>query len=184
MRLLVSTDVNHEPVQHGVAQNCILLRMRTIADAAMFKLFDRQLIPLGAHLAHSHVMSSPSTQPIARPRRPAPRTNGASDSKPSDAQSPPPPYQIAPEVLDGIIPLHKRNLSVCSVSSNVDPSVALTAQMLGLDLDTSRGQEQDRELDENYIRDKSKEELEKLLLKAEAVIRARERGEGCATNTP
>jgi hypothetical protein len=134
-------------------------------------------------------MSAPSTQPIARPRPPAQlrrSTNSAitSDTKPSDARSPPPPYQIAPEILDGIVPLHKRNLSVCSVSSNVDPSVALTAQMLGLDLDASPGQEQDRELDENYIRDKSKEELEKLLLKAEAVIRARERGEGCAANTP
>lgn len=129
-------------------------------------------------------MSAPSTQPIARPRPPAQlrrSLNGANDRKNSDSQSPPPPYQVGPDIL---APLHKRNLSVCSVSSTVDASVALTAQMLGLDLDAQAKQEQDRELDEEYIREKSRDELEKLLLKAEAVIRARERGTQGLTNTP
>lgn len=66
----------------------------------------------------------------------------------------------------------------------MDASVAATAQLLGLELssrapdaaDSSVGAEREREKDEAYVREKSREELEKLLLKAEAVIRARERG--------
>ena len=66
----------------------------------------------------------------------------------------------------------------------MDSSVAATAQLLGLEL-SSRAQEtpvddaeteRERQKDEAYVREKSREELEKLLLKAEAVIRARERG--------
>ncbi|PVG03544.1 hypothetical protein CPB86DRAFT_869463 [Serendipita vermifera] len=120
-------------------------------------------------------MLSTNTQPNTRPRPPAQlrrSQNSALGSK--DAQSPPPPpYEISSDVANDATPLHKRHLSVCSVSSNVDPSVIATAQMLGLNLEGAA--DQDRLLDEEYIRDKSKEELEKLLLKAEAVIRARER---------
>jgi hypothetical protein len=122
-------------------------------------------------------MLSTPTQPNTRPKPPAQlrrSQNSALGSK--GAQSPPPPpYEISPDVPDDVTPLHRRHLSVCSVSSNVDPSVVATAQMLGLNLEGAGAE--DRLLDEEYIRDKSKEELEKLLLKAEAVIRARERGE-------
>jgi len=66
----------------------------------------------------------------------------------------------------------------------MDSSVAATAQLLGLEL-SSRAPgaaedgvdaERERQKDEAYVREKSREELERLLLKAEAVIRARERG--------
>jgi hypothetical protein len=46
--------------------------------------------------------------------------------------------------------------------------------MLGLELESPGDQE--RMVNEEYIKNKSREELEKLLFKAEAVIRARERG--------
>ncbi|KAG8755035.1 hypothetical protein FRC14_004410 [Serendipita sp. 396] len=114
----------------------------------------------------------------ARPRPPAHlkrSVNTANNSDPNNAQSPPPPYQVAPEILDGVVPLHRRNLSVCSVSSNVDASVAAAAAMLGLEVADSPV-DQGRGITEEYIREKSREELEKLLFKAEAVIRARERG--------
>ncbi|CAG8743411.1 15691_t:CDS:1 [Acaulospora colombiana] len=122
-------------------------------------------------------MLSTNTPPNARPRPPAQlRRSQNSALRSKDAQSPPPPpYEISSVVPDDVTPLHRRHLSVCSVSSTVDPSVIATAQMLGLNLEGAA--DQDRLLDEEYIRDKSKEELEKLLLKAEAVIRARERGE-------
>lgn len=128
-------------------------------------------------------MSDPTTQPIVRPKPPAQLRRSTNAVKPvnaekgKDSQSPPPPYQITSESLDNIVPLHRRNLSMCSVSSNVDPSLTLTAQMLGVDLDASTDREYNKDLDEEYIRNKSKEELEKLLLKAESVIRAREKGQ-------
>ena len=126
-------------------------------------------------------MLSSSSPSISRPRPPARlrKTSNVTntDSKASETTPPPPPYQIAPEILNGAVPLHKRNLSLCSVSGNVDASVAATAQMLGLELDiASPDNELDRAQTEQYLRDKSKEELEKLLIKAEAVIRARENG--------
>ncbi|KAG8831993.1 hypothetical protein FRC18_005652 [Serendipita sp. 400] len=120
----------------------------------------------------------------ARPRPPAHlkrSVNTANNSDPNNAQSPPPPYQVAPEILDGVVPLHRRNLSVCSVSSNVDASVAAAAAMLGLEVADSLV-DQGRGITEEYIREKSREELEKLLFKAEAVIRARERELGVAAN--
>jgi len=66
----------------------------------------------------------------------------------------------------------------------MDASVAATAHLLGLDLpsrtpdaaEDGADSEMTREKDEAYVREKSREELERLLLKAEAVIRARERG--------
>lgn len=137
----------------------------------------------------------PGTQGATRPKPPSVlrrslgNTNTTSTTK--DIHSPPPPYQISPDSLNSVAPaghpgLHKRNLSVCSVSStsNMDASVTATAQLLGLELasrtpDPAEGSvdaEKERERDEAYVREKSREELEKLLLKAEAVIRARERG--------
>jgi len=46
---------------------------------------------------------------------------------------------------------------------------------LGIDFDGQR--EGDRTITEEYVSERSRDELTKLLLKAEAVIRARERGE-------
>ena len=90
--------------------------------------------------------------------------------KTSDA--PPPPYET-PEI-DLAFPPHKRTLSVTSVSSNVGSPVTATAQLLGIDIDGQH--ERDRSITEEFVSDRSRDELTKLLLKAEAVIRARERG--------
>lgn len=64
-------------------------------------------------------------------------------------------------------------MSMASVNSNVGSPVIATAHLLGIDLESSK----EGMLSEEQIQEKSKEELERLLLKAEAVIRARERGE-------
>ena len=61
----------------------------------------------------------------------------------------------------------------------MDASVVATAQLLGLELASRSPEAADDgagERDEAYVKEKSRDELEKLLLKAEAVIRARERG--------
>lgn len=141
--------------------------------------FNHLLSPASAMLSSSGPSIS-RPRPPARPRKSLNTTNN--DNKVSETPSPPPPpYQIAPEILNGAVPLHKRNLSLCSVSGNVDASVAATAQMLGLELDAvNPDNEIDRAQTEQYLRDKSKEELEKLLIKAEAVIRARENELGVA----
>lgn len=89
--------------------------------------------------------------------------------KPSD--TPPPPYET-PE-LDLAFP-HKRTISHTDVSSNVASPVTATAQLLGIDLDGQR--EGDRTITEEFVSESSRDELTRLLLKAEAVIRARERG--------
>lgn len=121
--------------------------------------------------------------------------NPRTDNSNKASHSPPPPYQNTPpgDSLDsaGLPGIHRRNLSVCSVSStaNMDVSVTATAQLLGLELasrspggvvDEGVDAEEQREKDEAYVREKSREELERLLLKAEAVIRARERELGIA----
>lgn len=114
----------------------------------------------------------PSTLPPPLPLRPvAPgRLQRSATEKGSDA--PPPPYET-PEIS---LPVpHERTMSVTSVSSNVGSPVTATAQLLGIDLDGQR--ELDKTISEEYISERSRDELMKLLLKAEAVIRARERGQ-------
>jgi hypothetical protein len=104
-----------------------------------------------------------------RPAAPG-RLRRSLTEKSSDA--PPPPYET-PETSLGVP--HKRTISTTSASSNVGSPVTATAQLLGIDLDGQR--EWDKTITEEYISEHSRDELTKLLLKAEAVIRARERGE-------
>ena len=94
--------------------------------------------------------------------------------KTSDAL--PPPYETPESNL--AFP-HKRTISLTSLSSTVSSPVTATAQLLGIDLDGQR--EGDRTITEEYVSERSRDELTKLLLKAEAVIRARERGESLPT---
>jgi len=115
----------------------------------------------------AHTMSEqfPST---LRPVAPG-RLRRSVTEKTSDA--PPPPYET-PET--NLAFPHERTISLTSVSSNVGSPVTATAQLLGIDLDGQ--QERDRSFTEEYVSERSRDELTKLLLKAEAVIRARERG--------
>lgn len=87
------------------------------------------------------------------------------------SDTPPPPYETPDSNLDFS---RNRTISLTDISSNVASPVTATAQLLGIDLDGQR--EGDRAITEDHVSDRSRDELTKLLLKAEAVIRARERG--------
>lgn len=97
--------------------------------------------------------------------------------KTSDA--PPPPYETPETNL--AFPPHERTLSITSLSSTVGSPVTATAQLLGIDLDGQ--QERDRSFTEEFVSERSRDELTKLLVKAEAVIRARERGKSLPAHT-
>lgn len=120
-----------------------------------------------------------SEQVLSPPRPVAPgRLRRSVNEKPSDT-TPPPPYETPESNL--AFP-HKRTISLTSISSTVGSPVTATAQLLGIDLDGQR--DGDRTITEEYVSERSRDELTKLLLKAEAVIRARERGEFSPHTTP
>jgi hypothetical protein len=122
------------------------------------------------NLAQTMSEQFPST---LRPVAPG-RLRRSVTEKPSD--TPPPPYET-PET--NLAYPHKRTISLTSVSSNVGSPVTATAQLLGIDLDGQR--DGDRTITEEFVSERSRDELTKLLLKAETVIRARERGKSVPT---